>query len=343
MSAIVTAVTHMLGFQPAESLVAVALRGARERLHFTLRVDLPDPAGRSAVVEEVARRMETAGADSVLLFVFADERPPGDELPHELLVADVIDELTVPVRDATLVSSGRLWSYVCSDSRCCPPEGRPLETDSPDVLAVTAAHALEGRSVLPDRESAVAAAQPLGGITGASMRQALQRAGEGLLSVGVDDFSARVCTEIDELTARFGDPRAVVTDDEAARVTLALHDVSLRDRMLVLLADDEGPLRRLLDAVARRAQPPHDAPVCTCVGWAAYAEGNGLLAAAALERALRSDPDYAMARMTYQLLHAQVPPEEIRRCAREIAAQVEGGGSTRRGSSRGGSGRRRRR
>src|SRR5881398_2518151 len=40
ISAIVTAVVHMLGFQPAESLVAVALRGPRERMHFTLRLDL---------------------------------------------------------------------------------------------------------------------------------------------------------------------------------------------------------------------------------------------------------------------------------------------------------------
>ena len=343
MSGIVTAVTHMLGFHPSESLVAVALRGPRERLHFTLRVDLPGPAGRYAVVEEVARRMETAGADGVLLFVFTAELPSGGELPHELLVADVMAELTIPVRDATLVSSGRLWSYVCCDPRCCPPEGRALESDSPGALAVTAAHALEGRSVLPDREAAVAAVQPLGGIAATSMRQALRRAGDALFELGVDGFSARVCTEIDELTVRFEDPRAVLTDDEAARVTLALHDVSLRDRMLVLLADDEGPLRRLLDAVARRAQPPDDAPVCTCVGWAAYVDGNGLLAAAALERALRSDPDYAMARMTYQLLHAQVAPEEIRRCAREITPQVDRGGATRRRPTGRGSGRRQRR
>ena len=40
VSAVVTAATHMLGFQPAESLVAVALLGPRERMHFAVRLDL---------------------------------------------------------------------------------------------------------------------------------------------------------------------------------------------------------------------------------------------------------------------------------------------------------------
>jgi hypothetical protein len=335
VSAAVTAVVHMLGFQPAESLVAVALRGPRERMHFALRVDLPAPQHRAAVADEVTTRMAQADADAVMLFVFTTERPVGVELPHEDLVDQIATSLDARVRDAFLVVDDRLWSYVCFDPRCCPPEGRPFETTSPDVLAVTAAHALNGRAVLPDRETAVAAVQPLGGIAAVSMGQALDRAAVELVDEGVDAFSARVCDEITVLTARFDDPRATLDDDEAARITLALHDVLLRDEMLVRLSEDDGGLRRLLEAVARRAQPPHDAPVCTCVGWAAYANGEGLLASAALDRALTSDPDYTMAELTFQMLQAQVPPWEIRRSARRFAADVRSQiASRRRGRAR---------
>jgi Domain of unknown function (DUF4192) len=335
LSAVVTAVTHMLGFQPAESLVAVALRGPRERMHFTLRVDLPAAEHRQAVAREVATRMAQANADAVMLLVFTEELPNGLELPHDELVNQIVTSLDMDVRDAFLVARDRLWSYVCFDPRCCPPEGRPFETASPDALAVAAAHALSGRAVLPDRATAVAAVQPMGGIVALSMQQAADRAATGQLDEGDGVFSQRVRAEITALIARFADPRAVVDDDEAARIALGLHDVLLRDEMLVRLSQDDDPLRRLLEAVARRSQPPHDAPVCTCVGWAAYADGNGLLAAAALERAMASDPDYTMARLTYQLLQAQVPPEEIRESARRFAPEVRArAGSQRRGRRR---------
>jgi hypothetical protein len=331
MSGIVTAVSHMLGFQPAESLVAVALRGPRERMHFALRLDLPVPEDRAVIVAEVTRRMAVAKADGVLLFVYTGEPPGrGDGLPQEDLVSDLVKASPAPVADATLVSSGRMWSYLCCDERCCPRDGRVLEADSPDAVAVAAAHALEGRAVLPDRDSAVAGVRPLGGIAAISMLQALDRARIEFLELEVDEFSERVAEQIDVLTSRFADPRAVITDDEAARVTLALHDIVLRDELLVRLADDEGPLRRALQAVARRAQPPDDAPICTLVALAAYADGNGLVAGAALDRALQSDPDYTMAQLIRQLLDAQVPPEEIRKVTQQSAAEVRALVSSRR-------------
>src|SRR3954447_25968337 len=321
ISAVVTAVVHVLGFQPAESLVAVALRGPRERMYFTLRLDLPAPPDRDVVAREVITRMAQAQADAVILFVFTAERPVADELPHDDLVGRITVSPDVRVRDAFLVVDDRLWSYLCNDA-CCPSEGRPFETTSPDALAVAAAHALNGRAVLPDRETAIAAVQPLGDIVAVSMRQAMAGARDEMTDAGVDAFSRRVGDEVTALTARFDDPRAKVDDDEAARIAVALHDVLLRDEMLVRLSEDEGSLRRLLEAVARRAQPPHDAAVCTCVGWAAYADGDGLLASAALDRALTSDPDYTMADLTFQLLQAQVPPEEIRKSARRFAPDV---------------------
>lgn len=328
LSSLVVAVEHMVGFRPTESLVAVALCGAREQMSFTLRLDLPgeaDSAGAGdAIAAEVARRMTYAAADAVMVFVHSDEPRVAGDLPYRALVEAVEGALDAPLREAALVSSERIWSYVCDDPRCCPPEGRPLERQSPEALALTAAHAMLGNAVLGSRDEVVESVSPVGGIAALSMRQALDRATEDMLDVGLADFADDVDAEIDGLRERFVDPRASLTDDEAARVAVALGDKLLRDRMLVLLTDPEDEaLRRLLTAVARRAQAPDDAPVCTCVGYAAYIDGSGVVASAAFERALRSDPDYSMAQLLETMLHNQVSPEQVRECGAGISDEVE--------------------
>jgi hypothetical protein len=327
LSSMVVAVEHMVGFRPDESIVAVALCGPRERMTFCMRLDLPLASdGEDVTVlfaQEVAKRMAYAGADAVMLFVHTSERPTGGLLPYRSLVDAIEAALDVPLREAALVTSHRLWSYVCDDARCCPPEGRPLERQSSAALALAAEHAALGNVVLDSREELLASVRPVGGIAAVSMRQAQERAVEAVIEQGVVAFAGAVERAIDELAQRFTDPRASLTDDEAARVVIGLADKPLRDHMFVVLSDpgSEG-LQRLLSAVARRAQPPHDAPVCTCVGFAEYIGGSGVLAHAALERALATDPDYVMAQYLMTMLQHQVSPAEVRSCGSAIAEGV---------------------
>src|SRR4051794_1280311 len=82
---IVAAVPHLLGFHPAESLVAIGLRGPRARVPFPVRVDLPDGDDEPAVVETVAARMAAAKVDATVLVVFTDRAPVGGQLPHRRL------------------------------------------------------------------------------------------------------------------------------------------------------------------------------------------------------------------------------------------------------------------
>ena len=328
LSSLVVAVEHMVGFRPSESLVAVALCGPRERLTFTLRLDLPDEhdgdQAVAAIATEVARRMACAEADAVILFVHTDEPPVAGRLPRRELVEAVEAALGAPLREAALVSSERLWSYICTDPRCCPPEGRQFDRESSGALALAAAHAMLGNAVLSSRDELVESVRPVGGIAAFSMQQALDRATHDMLEVGPAAFADEVGAEIDCLRERFADPRASLSDDEAARVAVALGDRLLRDRMLVDLSDpDDEALRRLLSVVARRAQTPDDAAVCTCVGYAAYVDGSGVVASAALERALRSDPDYSLAQMLLTMLEHQVSPKQVRECAAGIGDEVD--------------------
>jgi len=327
LSSIAVAVEHMVGFRPTESLVAIALCGPRERMGFSLRLDLPAEQDGDEVVgaiaAEVGRRMVFAKADAVMLFVYTAEPPADGFLPHRSLVDAVELEIGAPLREAALVTADRMWSYVCDDSRCCPPEGRPIDRQSPDAVKLAAEHALLGNVVLGSRDELLASVWPIGGIAAESMRQAQDRAVDAMLDLGVVAFSADVEAELDGLVDRFVDPRATVSDDEAARVTIALSDKLLRDQLLVRLSDpDAEALRRLLTAVARRAQPHDDAAVSTLVGYAAYVDGSGLIASAAFDRALQSDPDYVMAQYLDTMLQNQVSPDEVRECGLGSAGAV---------------------
>src|SRR4051794_15498383 len=145
---LVAAVPHLLGFHPSQSLVAIAMTGRRERLSFTMRVDLPVAEVEAEVVAMCVRAMVRVRAEQVLLFVYTDAAHREGDLPQAGLVEQIAAALPMPVRDALLVTDDRVWSYVCDDSACCPPEGRVREPDTPGAVALAAAHALQGHSVL---------------------------------------------------------------------------------------------------------------------------------------------------------------------------------------------------
>ena len=119
-----SAVPYMLGFYPSDSLVAIALRGPRERLSFSMRLDLPEPDDYDDIAAMTAVRMKHAQADAVMLFVYTDVTDRDDDLPQRALVEAIEDALPMPVREAMLVDDGRTWSYLCSDEHCCPAAGR---------------------------------------------------------------------------------------------------------------------------------------------------------------------------------------------------------------------------
>jgi hypothetical protein len=310
---VVSAVPHLLGFRPAESLVAVALRGPRSRMEFTVRLDLPRSATQvDAVVQTVRVAMRRARARAVLLLVYTDELPDGADLPHHALVDAVEDRLSMPLRDAVLVSRERMWSYACDDPGCCPVEGRPVDPASPGTVALGAASALLGRSVLPDRETAVASVQRLGGLTAASMDQAIDRLGCSLDDVDRGAWLTTVRDTWTELLKRYAEPPATVTHDEAAVVIVGLHAVEVRDEVVKQLLGDDDDAHRLLADLARLAPAELDAPVCTVLACAAYLRGSGLIAGAALERALSTDPDYGLAGLLDTALRGQVAPKLLR-------------------------------
>jgi hypothetical protein len=310
------AVPHLLGFHPTESIVVVGVMGERGRIEFTLRLDLPDPDDEAALAEVCAQRMAHAGAEAVIVFVYTSDPVGGGDLPRRSLVDAVVAAVDVPLRDAALVAGDRVWSYICADARCCPPEGRAMRPDSAGATALAAAHALNGDVVLPDRDAVVATTAAVGGITATSMRQALARASLERWPAD-DEFIDESLAFVDRLTRAYADGPVQLTHDDAARFALMLCDIELRDELIVRLADGDDELSRLITDVARLAQPPYDAPAATLLAVTAYFRGHGVVAVAAAERALATNASYSLARLLLDALERQVHPQHVRRIWRQ--------------------------
>ena len=179
----VASLPHWLGYVPSESIVVACCHEPRGRVGLTLRLDLPATRHEQDLVEELVQRVVHQQPTRVLLAVYTDERDDGDVLARQELVDELCsrlrDELPgLRVTEAALVRGGRFWSYLCSDPRCCPPHGTPVDDaeDDPMVRLLAAEQVLRGQVVQPDRE---ALARSLAGpqlFEAAAARQRCERA-----------------------------------------------------------------------------------------------------------------------------------------------------------------------
>lgn len=311
INALVDAVPYLLGFKPTESIVAVSLRGPRERMEFTLRLDLIPADYDDEVARMFAERMRAAEADAVMLFVYTDYDPFDRALPRRALVERVAAAMPMNVRDAWLVTDERVWSYLCDDERCCPPEGKVRE-QTPESLTLAAAHALHGDVVLPDRESLVATVRSVSGERAQEMERAIDEAAAVWAALDVRRARTKARRLAAKLRARYESPPATLTDGEAAALIMAMHDWRIRDMLIGWAKSGSDAVHALLLDATRLAVPPLDAPACTVYAMASYLKGNGLVAACAMERALASDPNYSLALILEEALARQLPPSLLR-------------------------------
>ncbi|MDP9240101.1 MAG: DUF4192 domain-containing protein [Actinomycetota bacterium] len=319
---LVEAVPYLLGFHPTDSLVAVALRGPRRRVVFTMRLDLPatgNRAGDSADFTEIAQGVTAylvrARAEQAVLVTYGSAAVPYEGLPHQELIGATIDALAgerIEVVDALHVGSGRWWSHLCANPACCPPEGTPLAARSSSLVAATATFA--GMVALPTREALEATLEPVTFLTAEGMRQALARAAADIASRCADGTGVHaVQAESLALITAATESGAVLSDDEVARLIVGLHDIAVRDECCAWATTDRaGAGRRLWTALARRSIPPWNSVPLFLVGWFAYLEGDATLAAIAVDRCLGSDPTYSFGLLLREALRRATDPAVFR-------------------------------
>ena len=127
------------------------------------------------------------------------------------------------------------WSYLCTSPACCPREGTPFETAGhPSSAAMLSA----GGTVLSARAELAEKVSALGGAAGESMHRATRSAEKHAArlaagSPGPGPGSRLAAAEgINAVTGAIGRYRwggRAVTDQEAARLTVMLRSLRVRD------------------------------------------------------------------------------------------------------------------
>ena len=308
--AIVATLPSLCGFPPEDSLVVLSLRGERRRIGLTARLDLPGESSEGAAAEMLAERLRLDGAREAVVVVLSPQR-------HPSLVDAVRDALAdrgIDVHEALHVDEGRWWSYECTGS-CCPPEGTLVP---PPPTLVEAQRAMAGKAVLASREELVASLAPPVFLAAEQAAQVLDEAAVTWFAEWSEDAETAWAAAV-RRTRRLLDAvagGAPVGLEQASALTIALHDVRVRDEIATWSLRRSDALLSLLEQSARLVVPPFDAPLCTLLAWVAYARGDGSRVNVALDRALATDPDYSLANLLGTALDGGIAPREIRRMLR---------------------------
>ncbi|GAA2351050.1 hypothetical protein Cme02nite_24240 [Catellatospora methionotrophica] len=320
-------VPYLLGFHPADSIVVLGL--ADRRICVAARTDLGRPRG--VTVRQLSRLLAAAGRrraaiTSVMLVGYGPD-PSAAQTTRD--VADALDARGYHVREVLLHFGDRYRCLQCDD--CTPPGGAPFD------LSTTAAAAIatyEGLVAQPDRASVEQLVRPVGGLAAIAMTQAVDRAELRLTALLGDSAAALDQTDPDRPgTARQGegtaDERLVragtaavddalriaaaggrLDDDEAAWLTVLLLDLRCRDHAWQHSDAEPWQLDLWLD-LTRRGEPALLAPMASLLAWCAWRSGQGVLAGAALRRALAADPAYSLAHLLTEALEQGVSPGSL--------------------------------
>ena len=337
-AALLRLVPHLLGFMPEESLLVIGVTPPRDRIHVTLRYDLPDPPEADLVADIAAHAVGVLSAQRLTAAVVIGYGPETLVTPVANELRDVARQAAIDVRDFLRVQDGRYWSYVCANQACCPPAGVPFDAAAIDP-AEAEALASVGDRILASRAALAARVAPLGGIAAESMRQATRRAEQHIaqllakvrksarLGAARHMIAAEGLAAVGAMITRYREGGRFITDYEIARITVALRDLRVRDDAWARMDPGHAEAhQRLWTDVVRRAQPGYVAAPAALLAFVAWQSGHGALANVALDRALADDPRYSMALLLRQVITAGAPPSLARlpMTPEEVAASYDG-------------------
>ncbi|PKW25687.1 DUF4192 domain-containing protein [Phycicoccus duodecadis] len=341
---------YQLGYHPRRSAVVVALQ--QGRIAGVVRCDLPPPdIPPGSFVGGVVQPLVREGMRRVLVLGYEDE--PDESEPFLRALVEGLEREGVVVAEVYVMRDGRRYSPTCSGA-CCPLEGVPVPAAA-DVPAVADLVAL-GSAPLASREAVDRVVDPppgtawrAGGVRGGprGSRQARRcgvRAWAALLGPTADgprpvEGSAAWSNEVRVAAGALADIQlrdaliAWMAPGLLPRHELDPPVVALLERMMPRWAGagswradsgDPGEQRRMLDlllGVCRGVpddRPGEAAAVCTTAAQVAWSLGDGALARAALDRAVRLEPGYRLAVLLGRMVDAGLRP-----AARRLTAVPE--------------------
>ena len=234
--------------------------------------------------------------------------PPEDVTDALTTATENLVKSGLNILDRLRVNKGRWWSQGCQQETCCPTEGSAI----PESTAATLSFVALGGTALPSRKDVVAQLMPVDDATLAQVRSATATTLMNTIDSDYDwaDVIASDLTALDHWMKNSQLPPV----DDLAELALGLSDPQVREMALEFINRD--PLNGRLDLwiwITRHLDDEFIAPAAAITGFCAYRQGNGVLAAVALERSLRADPRFRFAQILLKLLNSGVPPATLGR------------------------------
>lgn len=289
-------VPYALGFHPTDSIVL--LGQSNRRLELSARADADQPTRETVrlMCQALSRMRHITG---VFLFGYG---PPLIAGPTQT-VADALKSRGYAVHESLRVADGRYHCLQCDG--CTSPDGEPFDiTTSPAAAAATFA----GMVARPSREDVEKLVKPIGGLAAVAMSQAVDRAEARLGTLRSNRHVVKEGKRVVDQALKRAKAAERLDDDEVAWLSVLLVDVGVRDHAWHRTGREDWQLEFWLD-LTRRADPILAAPMATLLAWCAWRQGDGgALTMAALHRALRIDPDYALARLLFDTVYQGYPP-----------------------------------
>jgi hypothetical protein len=310
------AIPYLLGFHPQESLVVVGVDGTR--LIVTARLDLAD--ARESLLIHTLAAIDRGGATSVGGVLFTDQATLGGEVDRAFTAA--ARQVGLDLSDVLVVTGGRWRSLRCTDTDCCPPQGRELP-DAPTAVDAAAVHA--GLTALPRREmlSVMFAPDPDRSDLTLLLRHHEREHDRANSDDTLRDHHQRSVVRAISEAHWIAEIGQMASDDEAARFAVALRSDPVRDAVWLDIEDGRLDGIQLWVNLARRLPHPYDAAPLFLAGWAAYRHGNGILAGIAADLAVTADPACQTAELLRTIIGCGISPHELPKLSRSASPEAD--------------------
>lgn len=313
---LIAAVPHILGFHPVQSLIVVGWTDdTPAQIIMTARVSLPSPAGQHSTAWQLLNVVIMQSLTRVTLIVIdPDSSPPN--LPHRGLMA----ECGALFAQAGVTVAEQVWTATTTEGgswRCYEHDGctGPVPDPRSTVLAAVRVHA--GLVTHDRREDRAATLAPVADevlTRRADLLMSWHAQGDGLTG---DERLQLVETALE----RAAGGTLPDSDVEFAQLAFALADHRVRDAFVDIQDADRRVAAESLWTCLVRGLPGVDrAESASMLAFSAYARGDGVLAALALDCARAADPDHRLAEQLHTALSIGIASATIRTAGERAAA-----------------------
>ncbi|MFT4167436.1 MAG: DUF4192 domain-containing protein [Microlunatus sp.] len=297
-------IPYLLGFHPAESLVAAFVR--QRRVVVTARVDLAAIADLEALVDQFELVAEQVDTRALVLIGYS-----ADENVREVM-RGLADLVPFDLVDVLAVAGDRWWS-VCCDGDCCPPEGRAYDIETHPLAAEAVVAGISATGTRDDIR-ALTAGPP-------TTEQDRLSAAAAACAGGTDQLSRRRrrrrMHQLVDRVLSTGGP----TEAEAVEIAVLVRDVGVRDEVWAMMTRQHAEAYVTLwrRVVAVSVWPYEPAPLAM-LGWAGWLDGNGALLNCCIDRLEQVAPDYSLLDLCKQISINAIPPQYLDLVADQVRA-----------------------